>query len=199
MKMDRTYTEADLAGFLDWLGNKGLVKEATARARRISALKVLSALDDHEKLDLRNIDREVAFQRFVNKESKNFNPQSLATYRGRFNTAMDDFLRYKADPTSFKPGTQQRTVRKGQEPGAAAGKKSRGARATPAQSTPTAATSPPIPPSLTPGSIVFPIPLRQGVVVQIHNLPNDLTVAEAQRISAIVTALAIPEEAKANA
>jgi hypothetical protein len=39
--------------------------------------------------------------------------------------------------------------------------------------------------------IIFPIPLREGVVVQIHNLPMDLTAAEAQRISAVINALAV--------
>ena len=42
-------------------------------------------------------------------------------------------------------------------------------------------------------SVVIPIPLRPGINVEIHNLPSDLTVAEAQRIANIVKAYAQPD------
>lgn len=39
---------------------------------------------------------------------------------------------------------------------------------------------------------VYPIPLRADVTVQLHNLPADLTPAEADKIAAVVRALATP-------
>jgi hypothetical protein len=38
---------------------------------------------------------------------------------------------------------------------------------------------------------VFPIPIRENVVVRIHNLPFDLTAAEAEKIANVVKAMAM--------
>lgn len=184
--MDSRYSENELAEFLDYVCAKGLIKEATAKSRKVAALKVLSALDDHEKIDLRNLDRDLSFQRFVNKLGKEFSPDSLATYKSRFNSALDDFLRYVENPAAFKPGGSQRTSRKGKDEGDAASKAS--IKRNEQEHVPS-------PPSMQHAQgtmkIIFPIPLREGVVVQIHNLPMDLTAAEAQRISAVINALAV--------
>ena len=181
--MQKTYTEADLIGFIDYLAKKNLMKGATAQSRKIAALKVLSALDDHEKLDLRNVDRDHAYQRFVNKLGNDFTPGSLLTYRSRFNSALDDFIHYQADPGTFKSGSKQRRSHKSKE-SANLPKKKAGKAVKPRGEVD-------IPPP-TSNSFDCKIPLRDGVVVQIHNLPNDLTVAEALRISSIVNAYAIP-------
>lgn len=45
--------------------------------------------------------------------------------------------------------------------------------------------------------IVLPIPLRPDVIVQIH-IPHDLTKAEAEKISRIVLAMAVPAKEKAH-
>ena len=39
---------------------------------------------------------------------------------------------------------------------------------------------------------VYPIPIRQDVTVRIHGLPADLTAGEANKIAAVVKALATP-------
>lgn len=38
--------------------------------------------------------------------------------------------------------------------------------------------------------VVYPIPIRPGLIVRIANLPDDLTKAEAEKIAAVVMALA---------
>jgi hypothetical protein len=43
---------------------------------------------------------------------------------------------------------------------------------------------------------IFPVPIRENLVVYIQNLPLDLTPAEAERIARVVRALANPEEAE---
>jgi hypothetical protein len=40
---------------------------------------------------------------------------------------------------------------------------------------------------------VFPIPIRENVVVRVHGLPFDLTPAEAKKIAAVIQAMALAE------
>lgn len=187
--MDATYTEAELTSFLDYLAEKGILNANTAQGRKVATLKILSALDDHEKLDLRSVDRETTFQRFVNRFGREFNPKSLQVYRSRFNSTLQDFFRYQQNPAAFRTSVPMRTarVREGTESSFKDPRRS-ASRHNAAQPDQTARGTP------LPQTIVFPVPIRDGVVVQIHNLPNDLTPAEAARISAVVSALARAED-----
>lgn len=181
--MDNRYSEDELIKFMDWLGEKGIINAVTARSRRIAAVRVLGALDDHEKIDLRQLDRNHVFHRFSNKSGKDFTPDSLATYKSRFNSALDDFLRWVDNPAGFKAGGKLKITKikkESQEPN------NKGLKGNSDQNQ--------VPHALKPreNTIVFPIPIRDGVVVQLHQLPLDLTSAEAERICAVVKALAIP-------
>src|SRR5260370_788774 len=100
---------SELTKFLNYVAEKGLVKTATARARKAAVQKELAALETSEKTDLRTIDRDAVFKRFVNKHSQGFTPASLQTYRHRFGIALDDFVDYTNNPATFRPGGSQRT------------------------------------------------------------------------------------------
>jgi len=41
---------------------------------------------------------------------------------------------------------------------------------------------------------IFPVPLREDLIVYLQNVPLDMTQAEARKIAAVVQALALPEE-----
>ena len=41
---------------------------------------------------------------------------------------------------------------------------------------------------------IFPIPIREDLVVYLQNIPLDMTRSEALKIAAVVQALALPEE-----
>ena len=75
--MDTKFSEQELVTFLDYLRTKGLMNESTANARKIAAQKLLSVLEPSEKTDLRQINRDAIFQRFVNKYRNTFTPGSL--------------------------------------------------------------------------------------------------------------------------
>lgn len=190
--MSNAYSEIELLKFINWLGDKGLVNPATAKSRKIAAAKVLGALDEHEKIDLRQLDREQAFQRFVNKSSKDFTPDSLTTYKSRFFSALDDFLNWRANPAGFKPAGLQRARNKTKEVGeqASSVKKIKKLKSAPVSSEQNPLE---VGHALMGKPLVFPIPIRDGVTVLIHNLPMDLTKIEADRISAVVKALAMIE------
>ncbi len=186
--MENKYSESELLGFMDYLGDKGIVKLATAKSRKIAASKILGALDEHEKIDLRNLDREQAFTRFANKSGKDFTPDSLLTYKSRFFSALDDFLRWAGNPAAFKPAGSQRAARSTNEQTTQAKNTIKQLKTI---STPQANTHPNQHEGGQP--LVFPIPIREDVVVKIHNLPLDLTRAESERICAVIKALAAIE------
>lgn len=184
--MENKFSERELLGFLDYLGDKGIIKQATAKSRKIAAGKILSALDESEKVDLRNLDKEQAFTRFQNKCGKDFTPDSLIAYKSRFFSALEDFLRWTENPAAFKPAGTQRAARSGGEQAASSKKAIKALKTIP------------VPQGNTHGSpheggqpLVFPIPIREGVVVKIHNLPIDLTKAESERICAVIKALSV--------
>lgn len=181
-----SYGGDGLIQFLDYTVQKGLLNPNTANARKFAVQKILSAIDSHESQDLRSIDRNLVYQRFVNKMGRDFTPGSLTAYRSRFNRALDDFLRWKEDPSAFKPGLSQRNTRSisnGEgEQGKQKKKTAKSARQ-PVETKPAVDFSHHAP-------VVFPIPLRPGLVVLIHHLPSDLSADEARKICAVVTALA---------
>jgi len=41
-------------------------------------------------------------------------------------------------------------------------------------------------------SVVFPIPISGGKVITINNFPHDLPTSDAEKIAAVVKALAVP-------
>lgn len=188
--MTPTYSLNDLAKFLDWASSKGLLKQATAQSRKIAALRVLGALDPSEQEDLRGVDRDTAFHRFVNKDGNSFTPESLATYRSRFQIALEDFLRYREDPASFRfAASKSSSARSGSSGKPKASESTRG-RSAAARNPATPAVAAQALPQTQHTDVVFPIPIRDGIVVRIHNLPSNLSKSEAQRIAAVVLALA---------
>lgn len=176
--MVTSYSESELMDFLDYLSSKGLLGSSTASGRKAAALKILSALDPAEKTDLRNIDRDQTFQRFSNKFGKEFTPDSLTTYKSRFNAALNDFFKYQENPSGFKVNSSKRV-----------GKETGVEKSTKGKTPPTRQKPPQTDFTDKPKGVTFPIPIRDNVIIEIHNLPMDLSKAEATRISAVIMAL----------
>lgn len=184
MTMQRSATE--LTKFYTYLGEKGLMNPRTAYARSQAAQQVLSILDTHEKEDLATLDRDAVFRRFINKNGQRFTPDSLQTYKQRFNSALDEFLSYAKDPASYKPpssGTRERTRASSPEAGGSSTRAAQNARGAA--------------PNIPSGLLAYPLPLPSGAVAQLL-LPSMLTRSDADRITGLVTAmvkaLAVEEE-----
>jgi site-specific recombinase XerD len=94
--------------FLDFVGDKGLLKKTTAQARKIASNIVLGILDEDESADLSKVDLENVIQRHRNLAAGKITPRTLATYESRTRIAVRDFFEYVKNPSSWKPG-QQRT------------------------------------------------------------------------------------------
>jgi hypothetical protein len=183
--METPATVPELVKFYSYLSEKGLMNERTAYARSQAAQQVLSILDEQEKQDLAKLERDTVFRRFVNKNGQRFTPESLQTYKQRFNSALDEFLRYAKDPSAYTPpasGTRERTRPATTGAGAAPSRSGMSAR----QAAPA-------------GLLAYPLPLPSGAVAQLL-LPPVITQSDADRINALVSAmvkaLAVKEETR---
>lgn len=189
---DKDYSLQALNGFIDYLANKHLLNKNTAQSRKGAANKILSVLDDQEASDLREIDLESVFTRFANKAGKDYKPDSLMVYRSRLSSALTDFFSYVENPAQFRPAVKSNgtgSTKKSAKPA----KSVRKADERPAENKPAVDFQSPhqTPQSSAPGSVNVPVPLREGITVQITGLPADLTEAEATRLAAIIKAYAM--------
>lgn len=165
--------------FLEYLGAKGLMASGTVQARRASAGKILGILGPEEAADVTNLDVDQIMSRFHNLEGRNYTPGSLATYRSRLTSTLEDFRSYLANPIAYRPNTQRQKPAKPSENIKRDSDRS--------QDRPAEASLRPVAPP--PSAGVIPIPIRADLIVQIHGIPFDLTRAEAQRVANVILAL----------
>ena len=186
--MNISYSANDLEAFLVWVGSKNLMKIETLNSLRVASGKVLAVLDEAERHDLRQIDREQVFARFQNAAGSTYNPSSLNVYRSRFNTALDQFTNFHGDRSSYKASNGgNKSVEK------AVKKAKPSAQVLDASaSNPHPVVSPPLGAiSSAAEGLTLPIPIRPGVIVKIFGLPSDLSVSEAKKVCAVISAYAV--------
>jgi hypothetical protein len=174
-----------LLEFLDWTAEKGLMAKNTVGGRKAAVSAVLGVLAPEEKSDVTEVDLDGAMVRFVNLQGKKYNTSSLNVYKSRTNAAINDFRTWLADPLSFKPHlakSEKKIAPKIAKP------KVRSGSTTSAEDGPSHSS---FASAHQTTANVFPIPIRENVVVRIHNLPFDLTAAEAEKIANVVKAMAM--------
>lgn len=175
--------------FIDWLGSKGLLPANTAHARKAVANKVLEALEPAELVDVTALDIDQVMLRFTNKFGKRYTPESLRTYRSRFESSISDFASYCENPVGFKlAGRTRGAAQSSEKPESALGKKP-------------AIRKRPIPTRLSDGEVaeaprvspssVVPIQIRENLTISIGPIPFDFTAAEAKRVANVILALAV--------
>lgn len=186
----KDYSLNALNNFFEYAAKKGLIKENTAMSRKRATNQILSILDQHELVDLREVDINHTFDRFQNLQGTGFRPESLRVYKSRFRKALADFFAYTNDPATFKPIGIQRSSPKAKKESApreqmtttGSGEGHRTPKPLSEQGSTLHSDK----------SISIPVPLRAGLTVSIHNIPADLTSQEAERLAAIVRAYAVP-------
>ena len=173
-----------LLGFLDWTAEKGLMAKNTVGGRKAAVSAVLGVLAPEEKADVTEVDLDSAMARFVNLQGKKYNTSSLNVYKSRTNAAINDFRQWLTDPLAFKPHLTKSE------------KKGSSKAARPQKPVPSKV---PVDEHQSAGfgghqttANVFPIPIRENVVVRIYNLPFDLSAPEAEKIANVVKAMAMP-------
>lgn len=174
--------------FLEYVAKKGLMAEATARARKAAVSQVLGILSDDEAQDVTAIDLDSVMTRFGHLHGKSYTPGSLATYKSRVGAALDDFARYVENPLGFKSSVQTRDRKSSSA--AAAGNGRSPAEKKVEQTIPSAISASTEGPM---ASSIVPIPIRPNLTVHVQGLPFDLTSAEAKKIANVVLAMAVVE------
>jgi len=176
------YSESAFREFLRQSAVSGVVKPATGRARKLAAEQLLVQLKPHERLDLRAVDVDELCSRFHKIQGSTIRPENLQVYKQRLGTALADFIRWRQNPAGF-------VSNEGEQPEAVVV----AARDTQGQATAREelALNPPRSPH-----DIFPVPIRDNLVVYLQNIPLDMTAAEARKVAAVVQALAADDEEK---
>lgn len=177
---DKDYSQTAFLKFLRQGAVTGITSPATARSRKLAAEHLLIQLKSHERLDLRLLDVDELCSRFHKLQGSTIRPENIQVYKERLCSALKDFVSWTSDPAGFQSV-------EGEKPEAVlvASRDTQGQ----AQAREELALNPPRSPH-----DIFPIPIRDDLVVYLQNVPLDMTDAEARKIAAVVQALALPEE-----
>lgn len=100
--MSFPYTADGLKEFIQFLSDKGLLNPNTAGGMRTAAEKVLSALDENERQNIKGLDVETALRRFQNKNPGAIAPDSARVYQSRLGRALQLLDEFNLNPTGFK-------------------------------------------------------------------------------------------------
>ena len=176
----KDYSQQAFLEFLRQGAVTGITKPATARSRKLAAEHLLVQLKSHERIDLRLLDVDELCSRFHKLQGSTIRPETIQLYNERLTSALKDFLSWTSDPGNFRSIEGEK-----QEAFVVADRDTPGQ----AQAREELALNPPRSPH-----DIFPVPLRENLVVFIQNVPLDMTQAEARKIAAVVSALALPEE-----
>jgi len=176
------YSRAALARFIEFVVAKGLVHPATAQGWRVATAKVLEELPAPQTQDVRTIDVEATFKEFLNRYPGRLSPASVGEYRRRVHRAIEEFVRWMADPGSYSFRPQARPAKM-----EARRRLDTGVEAEPVSPRPRPGDHPTLP---RPNSMSLEYPLRSDLLAQVI-VPRDLTVEEAQRMGAFLLTLAV--------
>jgi hypothetical protein len=127
--------------------------------------------------------------RFTNKFGKRYTPESLRTYRSRFESSVADFSSYCANPVGFRPIGRQRSAPQSNDKSEESISKRPVVRRRPNSNHRQVADVKPEAARTTPTSVV-PIQIRENLIVSVGPIPFDFTEAEAKRVANVILALA---------
>lgn len=179
--MKNSYSVDDLLDFLQHAGHRGLMPAATAGALVSASRNVFGILDEAERADIRVLDIEKVITRFNNKRAHDFNPTSLKEYGRRARRSIELYAQWRSDPSNFTTKTRTTTPRRTMLSDASSGYSTNVFESI----EPFSATNP--------SGYQSSFPIRPGRIVTISNIPDDLTKAEADRLSQFIRMLVAVE------
>jgi hypothetical protein len=180
------YSFEAMLEFMEYAGDKGLIKLATTRAYRSAGAKVSEDLTEQEAADVRQIDPDVVFQRYVNRNKVQVKPKTLGEYKQRMTRMVREFVHWREDPTAYKPrGASSTSGSKPARSSKSVAKGKRGVQSTEPESAAPEVRSEPV----TMLALNLPYPLRPDFLATVQ-VPRDMTSAEAARLAAFVRTLA---------
>jgi hypothetical protein len=178
--------------FLDFVDEKGLMGRATAQGLKVAASKVKEHLSEAELEDVREIDSDAAFQRLMNKGGT-LKPSTLKEYIRRMDRGVAEFKEWLKGPAEYRPkGTTSRNSG-GSAKRVPAKRRAEESPETGGADRLAASEGSRIPGRGQKASITIPFPLRSDFVVHLE-VPRDLKLNEAKRLSAFMETLAMDYE-----
>lgn len=191
--MSKDYSLDALNRFLDYTIDKGILKPETAKSRKVASNKIFEKLTAEQLADLRLVDLDTEAERFANRQGSGYLPASLQVYKSRARSALFEFFAYVENPMTFKPTVAARAVTK-INGGSSAKKSSASSAKAVIHDAEVKLTQPAsIQEPVAQNHLIFPIPIRPGLVIKLMNIPDDLTTQEAEKIAQVVKALAYKE------
>ena len=191
------HSKKSLVQFLEMIVKKGWVNTNTGNSWKAAVNKVL--VDVAGEKDVREIDLKTELLRYNNLHPGALAPDSLRVYEQRANLAIDQFLQYKNDPTTYKPPSRgSSTFKAEKKDGNGQTKRSalRGAETTGnsvqevhRKSDPEPVHGRQVAGTATELNLALPFPLRPNYLAQIV-IPRDMTKEEADRLCTFIQALA---------
>jgi hypothetical protein len=192
-------TGQGLLEFCDRLAARGDIAPDRAKALRTSAKKILEVesanLDD---INLRELDVDDLFGRFVKLNKAGYSDGSIKTYRSRFHQAVSMYLAWLDDDPAWKTGGRQ-APKAANSPVGSSRKTTSSRRARPPAAQPELSQSEnsettgekTLPMTSSSGAplLTYDVPLRHDLIIRM-TLPIDLTEADADRLTAFVRSLA---------
>lgn len=175
------YTPERLLNFLRESAVKGLVNPAVAKSRVNAAEQLFVELTDQERADIRLIDVDRLCQRLHKIHGSSIRPEVVLLYNKRLQAALVDYFSWLDDPRSFSSigGDGMRKEKRYSPSDKEISREQKALEEITLSVSEWA-------------SDIISIPLREDRTVYVQNLPLDLSLREAQKISRVIEALAQP-------
>jgi hypothetical protein len=191
------YSTSDVLDFLEHAGDRGLMPPATAQALAVACRRIFEILDDGERADVRKLDLDELAQRFANKRASDFRPDSLKEYQRRLKRAVDGFISWREDPTSYRaPRRASKSSKDTKQPGVRSSAQLSEDHPTVANSSRSRDDHAPAAHRVSDADRYFDtnFPLRAGHVVTVRGVPIDMTKAESDRLAQFLAMFVLKPE-----
>ena len=168
----------ELLGFLSHASARGLMPAATSGALAVAVRSVFGVLSEEERESISAEEVDSIIKRFTNTRARDFNPSTLNEYGRRVRRAVDLYTRWRDNPADFSVRTRSTSPKKPQisqfdsmNTELVTEMESHAVRQ--------------------PGGYQTGFPVRPGRIVTLHNVPDDLTAQEAERLAQFIRMLAV--------
>jgi len=187
-----------LIEFCARMGERGDLNPSTARAFSSTARKILTVeSSDLAAIDLRSLDLDDLFSRFLNIHKADYSEGSIDTYRSRLRQSVTLYLAWLDDEPNWKAAgriANERPSRPGNSSRPSSSRRPKPARRDVKTSEAEPVTAPDDATRAVPADsgvrlMTYDVPLRHDLIVRV-TLPLDLTTEDAERLAAFVRVLA---------
>ena len=173
------YTPDRLMAFLRDGAVKGLINPAVAKSRLSAVEQLFVELDERERADIRRIAVDRLCPRLHKLQDSSIRPEVVAVYNKRAQAALTDYFAWLDNPQGFS-SIGGDGLRKEKRHAASDKELAREQKAL--EEITLAASELP--------TDLVAVPLREDRTVYVQNLPLDLSLAEAKKISRVILAMA---------